>query len=73
LFQPIQTFGNAKFKAMLDIASRATKGITIPTPRKMRTKIIHSFKQKMYLLRERLNVRVSFILDLLRTYMNQRI
>ncbi|KAH9019408.1 hypothetical protein EDB84DRAFT_1275822, partial [Lactarius hengduanensis] len=60
--QPIQTFKNPMFKTMLDIASRASKGITLPSPKKTRTRIIHMFKQKMYLLRDRLNV--SFVVSL---------
>ncbi|KAH8984847.1 hypothetical protein EDB92DRAFT_1802910, partial [Lactarius akahatsu] len=62
--QPIQTFKNPMFKTMLDIASRASKGITLPSPKKTRTRIIHMFKQKMYLLRDHLNV--SFVVSLVR-------
>ena len=55
--QPIQTFKNPKFKAMLNMAARATKGvIVVPTPRKTRGRVILSFKQKMYLLQDRLKV-----------------
>ncbi|KAH9017161.1 hypothetical protein EDB84DRAFT_1276639, partial [Lactarius hengduanensis] len=60
--QPIQTFKNPMFKTMLDIASRASKGVTLPSPKKTRARIIHMFKQKMYLLRDRLNVSVCNIL-----------
>jgi hypothetical protein len=41
---------------MLGIASRATKGVLLPSQKTTRNKIIHMFKQKMYLLRDRLNV-----------------
>ena len=54
--QPIQTFKHPKFKKMLNIAAQATKGIAIPTPRKTRGCVILSFKQKMFLLRDHLNV-----------------
>lgn len=59
--QPIQTFKNPMFMKMLDIASRAppSRGVTLPSPKKTRAQIIHTFKQQMYLLRDRLNVRVQ--------------
>ena len=57
--QPIQAFKNPKFEAMLDMASWATKGVTLPSPKKTRVCIIHMFKQSMYLLRDRLNVSTS--------------
>ena len=56
LLQPIQAFNHATFKSMLDIASQVTKGVSLLTPKKTRDRIIHMFKQKMYLLRDRLNV-----------------
>jgi hypothetical protein len=56
--QPIQTFKSAMFKKMLDIASRASHGVTLPSPKKTRVRIINMFKQQMYMLRDRLNVRV---------------
>ena len=54
--QPIQAFKNPRFKTMLDIASRVTRGISLLSPKQTRACIIHMFKQKMYLLRDRLNV-----------------
>ena len=59
--QPIHAFKNPKFKAMLDMASRATKGIAVPTPRKTHGCVILSFKQKMYLLWDCLKVSVSIV------------
>ena len=41
---------------MLDMASWASRGITLPAPKKTRSRIIHMFKQQMFLLRSRLNV-----------------
>ena len=46
---------------MLDIASRASRGITLPSPKKTRAQIIHMFKQQMFLLRGRLNVCLKVI------------
>jgi hypothetical protein len=66
LLQPIQVFNHATFKSMLDIASRATKGVSLLTPKKTRDRIIHMFKQKMYLLRDRLNVCILLV-TILRT------
>ncbi|KAH8980380.1 hypothetical protein EDB86DRAFT_2813725 [Lactarius hatsudake] len=57
--QPIQAFKNPAFKKMMDIASRATRGITLPAPKKTRGRIVHMFKQQMFLLKKRLNVCVS--------------
>jgi hypothetical protein len=63
--QPIQAFKHLTFKAMLDMASQATKGVSLPSPKKMRARIIHLFKQCMYLLRDHLNVSAwSFCLSL---------
>ena len=56
LLQPIQALNHATFKSMLDIASQVTKGVSLLTPKKTRDCIIHMFKQKMYLLQDRLNV-----------------
>ena len=53
---PIQAFGHHTFKKMLDIASWASKGVTLPTPRRTQGRVIHLFKEKMYLLWEWLNV-----------------
>jgi hypothetical protein len=61
--QPIQAFNHPSFKTMLDMASRATKGVLLPSPKKTRARIIHLFKQRMYLLRDRLNVSNSSFLS----------
>ena len=71
--QPIQTFKNPKFKAMLNMAARATKGIIVPTPRKTRGHVILSFKQKMYLLRDRLKVCVDILFHCLFTLTSMHI
>jgi hypothetical protein len=44
----------------MDIVSRATRGITLPSPKKTRAHIVHMFKQQMYLLKKHLNVRSHF-------------
>ncbi|KAH9031814.1 hypothetical protein EDB84DRAFT_1270945, partial [Lactarius hengduanensis] len=54
--QPIQTFKNAAFKKMLDIASRANRSIRLPSPKQSRAQIIKMFKQQLRSLRDRLNV-----------------
>jgi len=43
---------------MMDIASRATRGIALPAPKKTRGCVIRMFKQQMVLLKKRLSVRL---------------
>ena len=43
MLQPIQTFNNAAFKKMLDITSRASRDIQLPSPKQSRTRIIKMF------------------------------
>ena len=61
LLQLIQAFTHAMFKSMLDIASQATKGVSLLTPKKTHDCIIHMFKQKMYLLQDHLNVCILLV------------
>jgi hypothetical protein len=63
--QPIQASKHPTFKTMLDMASRATKGVSLPSPKKTRAHIIHLFKQRMFLLRDRLNISASSFLSFL--------
>ena len=45
---------------MIDLASRATHDVNLPSPRQTRARIIKSFKQQMVSLKERLNVSFPF-------------
>ena len=54
--QPIQAFNHSSFKAMLNLASQAMKGVSLPSPKMMCTYIVHLFMQRMCLLRDHLNV-----------------
>ncbi|KAF8258252.1 hypothetical protein EI94DRAFT_1623586, partial [Lactarius quietus] len=60
--QPIHAFKHPTFKKMLDIASRASCGISLLSPKKTRARVIHIFKQQMFLLWSRLNVRLIIII-----------
>ncbi|KAI1792038.1 hypothetical protein LXA43DRAFT_888178, partial [Ganoderma leucocontextum] len=55
--QPIQALEHPAFKNMIDIAARATEGVTIPNRKQTRKAIIDLFKANLTKLRERLNVR----------------
>ena len=66
-FQPLQVFSRPSFKRMIDIASRATRGVKLPSPWRTRGHIIKTFKQQMCLLKERLNVS-SFVFSLCTLY-----
>ena len=59
--QPIQTFNNAAFKNMIDIASQANWSIRLLSSKQSRARIIKMFKQQLCSLRDRLNV-LFFIL-----------
>ncbi len=59
--QPIQTFNNAAFKNMIDIASQANRSIRLLSSKQSRARIIKMFKQQLCSLRDRLNV-LFFIL-----------
>ena len=49
-----------KFKAMINIASRATNGVQIPSRNKTRIEIMRMFKDHMTKLKTQLNVRDLF-------------
>ncbi|KAF8960961.1 hypothetical protein BDZ97DRAFT_1665051, partial [Flammula alnicola] len=54
--QPIQAFEHPSFKKMIDIAARATHGVTLPNRKATRKHIIQLFKKNLTGLRERLKV-----------------
>ncbi|KAF8263820.1 hypothetical protein EI94DRAFT_1595605 [Lactarius quietus] len=53
---PLQVFSRPSFKRMIDIASRANCGVKLPSMKQTRGHIIKTFKQQMFMLKERLNV-----------------
>ncbi|OBZ65234.1 putative AC transposase [Grifola frondosa] len=53
--QPISALEHPKFKAMIDMAARATDGVKIPTHKAARKEIIRMFNAQMAGLRRRLN------------------
>ncbi|EIW81723.1 hypothetical protein CONPUDRAFT_54487, partial [Coniophora puteana RWD-64-598 SS2] len=59
--QPIRALEHSSFKYMIDVASRATKGLIIPNRRATRGEIILRFKRRMTFLKERLNVSILLI------------
>ncbi|PPQ81719.1 hypothetical protein CVT26_007781 [Gymnopilus dilepis] len=56
--QPIQAFDHPKFQRMIDIASRATRGVKLPSRKQTRKEIICQFKMQMTALKECLNSRL---------------
>ncbi|KAF8129341.1 hypothetical protein EV363DRAFT_1169364, partial [Boletus edulis] len=54
--QPLQAVEHPSFKKMIDIASRANKGVIIPNRHASRQEILNLFKKQMASLKERLNV-----------------
>jgi hypothetical protein len=58
--QPIQAVDHPSFKKMIDVASRAPNGVSIPNRKATRREIMDSFKKQMSKLKEHLNVRVFF-------------
>ena len=62
--QPIQALQHPAFKNMVDIASRATHGVKIPSHKQTRQAIIDSFKQNLMNLQKRLLVCPTSILAL---------
>ncbi|KAJ7443384.1 hypothetical protein FB451DRAFT_1056943, partial [Mycena latifolia] len=54
--QPIDALSHPKFKAMIDIAARATQGVTIPNRKQTRAEIINLFHDQMDKLKIRLHV-----------------
>ena len=61
--QPLQVFGRPSFKRMINIASRASRGVKLPSLKQTRGHIIKTFKEQVFILRDCLNV--SIILSLL--------
>jgi hypothetical protein len=55
-FQPIQAVDHPSFKKMIDVASHATSGVSVPNRKATRREIMDSFKKQMSKLKERLNV-----------------
>ncbi|KAG6892438.1 hypothetical protein C0992_000495 [Termitomyces sp. T32_za158] len=56
--QPIGALEHPKFHQMIDVASRAKNGVTIPNRHQTREEIMNSFKKQMNHLRTRLNVSI---------------
>jgi hypothetical protein len=54
--KPIQALKHPQFKEMIDVASRATKGVEIPGRKAMRAEIIRTFKEHLTMLKAKLNV-----------------
>jgi hypothetical protein len=59
--QPIQAFGHPKYKEMIDVASRATNGVKIPSRKATRNEIVALFKKHLTNLKSRWNVCTRFI------------
>ncbi|KAF6749684.1 hypothetical protein DFP72DRAFT_818442, partial [Ephemerocybe angulata] len=55
--QPLDALSHPRFRYMVNVASRATKGVKIPEKRQTRAHIIARFKKNMTDLHRRLNVR----------------
>jgi hypothetical protein len=54
--QPIQAFEHPKFRNMIDIASRATNGVAIPSRKTTREEIVDMFARRMDNLKAHLKV-----------------
>ncbi|KAI0282243.1 hypothetical protein BC826DRAFT_922011, partial [Russula brevipes] len=54
--QPIQAFEHPKFKELINITSRATRGVVIPSRKSTHTKIMHMFKDHFMRLKAQLGV-----------------
>ncbi|KAF7311751.1 putative AC transposase [Mycena indigotica] len=54
--QPIEALNHPKFKHMIDIASRAKNGVSIPGQGSTRAEIIELFQKRMLFLKEKLNI-----------------
>ena len=63
--KPIQALEHPKFKEMIDVASRATKGVKIPGRKATRAEIIHTFKDHLTKLKAKLNVGCDLMLQYL--------
>ena len=62
--QPIRALEHPRFKEMIDIASRATNGVKIPSRKATRAEIKNMFKDYLMRLKSRLNVGARFRLYL---------
>jgi hypothetical protein len=60
--QPIQVFEHPAFQKMVQNAARATREVNIPNRQHTRREIISIFQEQMRSLKERLNVRDTFLL-----------
>ena len=58
--QPIRALEHPRFKEMIDIASRATNGVKIPSRKATRAEIKNMFKDYLMRLKSRLNVGARF-------------
>ncbi|KAJ7248958.1 hypothetical protein C8J57DRAFT_954351, partial [Mycena rebaudengoi] len=56
--QPLDALCHPKFKVMIDIAARATQGVTLPNRAQTREEIIKIFHSEMEKLKIRLHVRI---------------
>jgi hypothetical protein len=54
--QPLSAFEHPKFQEMIDMASRATKGVKIPGRKATCAEIIRMFKDHLTKLKNKLNV-----------------
>jgi len=68
--QPIQAVDHPSFKKMIDVASRAPNGVSIPNRKATRHEIMDSFKTQMSKLKEHLNVRV-FLFSIINSNVTQ--
>jgi hypothetical protein len=59
--QPIQALQHPKFCELIDVVSRATKGVNIPGRKAMRAEIMRLFKEHLTKLKAQLNVRIYSI------------
>ena len=54
--QPLQALEHPAFHKMIDIAARATNGVTIPNRKATREEIMNMFRNQLTRLKEWLNV-----------------
>ena len=62
ILQAIQALQHPKFQEMINVASCATKSVTIPGRKATRAEIIRMFKDHLSQLKAWLNVRFQFFL-----------
>ncbi|KAF8164679.1 hypothetical protein BJ912DRAFT_863619 [Pholiota molesta] len=61
--QPIHALENKAFRAMIQIAARATRSVHVPNRYQTRAAIINTFKKQMKALKDRLNVCVLMFIS----------